>query len=220
MDKKIGVLFDLDGTLLDTLEDLTDGVNFALRQCGYPQVGNRDVRAYLGNGARELIRLSIGAEQDDPAADKVLGVFKPYYEANCRIKTRPYEGIPEVLERLGENYSLGIVSNKPDIAVKPLCTAMFPGVYCLGERGDCPRKPAPDMLWQAMEAQDIERCVYVGDSEVDVVTAKNAGLPCVSVLWGFRDRPEIEKAGGTYFCEDPKALAELVENLIRREFGN
>lgn len=219
MNKKIGVLFDLDGTLLDTLQDLTDGVNFALGQCGYPQVTDRDVRAYLGNGARELIRLSMGAKQDDPAVEKVLGVFKPYYEANCRIKTRPYGGIPEVLEQLGKKYPIGIVSNKPDIAVQPLCAALFPGMYCLGERGDCPRKPEPDMLHRAMAALGVEQCVYVGDSEVDVVTAKNAALPCVSVLWGFRDRPEIEKAGGVCFCEDPRELAEQVEDRIRKEFG-
>ena len=217
---KLGILWDMDGTLLDTLQDLTDSVNFTLKQCGYPQITDREVRAYLGNGARELIRLSIGADQNDPAVDKALGVFKPYYEANCRIKTRPYEGILEALERLRQKYPVGIVSNKPDIAVKPLCAAMFPGVYCLGEQGDCPRKPAPDMLHRAMADLDMEACVYVGDSEVDVLTAKNAGLPCISVLWGFRDRPEIEKAGGTYFCEDPKALAELVENLIQKEFGN
>ena len=218
MEKKIGVLFDLDGTLLDTLQDLTDGVNFALNQCGYPRVTDRNVRAYLGNGARELIRLSMGAEQNDPAVDQVLGVFKPYYEANCRIKTRPYEGIPQALEQLGKKYHMGIVSNKPDIAVQPLCAALFPGVYCLGERGGCPRKPAPDMLHRAMAALGIQQCVYVGDSEVDVVTAKNAGLPCVSVLWGFRDRPEIQQAGGTYFCDDPKKLAEMVEALIQKEF--
>jgi phosphoglycolate phosphatase len=218
MKKKIGILFDLDGTLLDTLQDLTDSVNYALDQCGYPQVTDRNVRAYLGNGARELIRLSIGAEQSDPAVDKVLGVFKPHYEANCQIKTRPYAGIPEAMEQLGQKYPIGIVSNKPDIAVKPLCAALFPGVYCLGEREGCPRKPAPDMLHRAMAALDMEACVYVGDSEVDVVTAKNAGLPCVSVLWGFRDRPEIESAGGSCFCEVPQMLVEAVENLIRKEF--
>ena len=220
MEKKIGVLFDLDGTLLDTLQDLTDGVNYALEQAGYPTVGLRDVRAYLGNGARELIRLSMGAEPEDPAVDRVLAVFKPYYEAHCQIKTRPYEGISEALEQLGEKYPLGIVSNKPDIAVQPLCAALFPGVYCLGERADCPRKPAPDMLYRAMAALGVAQCVYVGDSEVDVVTANNAGLPCVSVLWGFRDRPEIEEAGGACFCEDPRELVKIVEALIRKEFGN
>ncbi len=194
---KIGVLFDLDGTLLDTLQDLTDSVNFALEQFGYAPVTDRAVRAYLGNGARELIRLAMGAEADDPMTDRVLAVYKPYYEANCQIKTRPYDGILPALERLGEKYPLGIVSNKPDVAVKPLCGTLFPGVYCLGERSDCPRKPAPDMLWRAMEALGVERCVYVGDSEVDVVTARKAALPCVSELRGFRDRPEIDNAGGT-----------------------
>ncbi len=217
MEKRIGVLFDLDGTLLDTLQDLTDAVNFALGKFGYPPVTDRDVRAYLGNGAKELIRLSMKAERNDPAVEAVLAVYKPYYEANCQMKTRPYDGIPEGLARLKEKYPVGIVSNKPDIAVKPLCDGIFPGVYALGERADCPRKPAPDMLYRAMDTLGVEKCVYVGDSEVDVITAKNAGLPCVSVLWGFRDRPEIEAAGGKYLCEDPYFLSELVEKVIIEE---
>ncbi len=214
---KIGVLFDLDGTLLDTLQDLTDAVNHVLEQFGYAAVTDRQVRAYLGNGARELIRLAMGAQPGDAMVETVLAAYQPYYEAHCQIKTKPYEGIMEALACLQKKYPVGIVSNKPDIAVRPLCQSLFPGVFCLGERADCPRKPAPDMLLKAMEALGMEKCVYVGDSEVDVVTAKNANLPCVSVLWGFRDRPEIESQGGRYFCQDPKELAELVEQVIRTE---
>ncbi len=214
MKHTIGILFDLDGTLLDTLQDLTDAVNHALAQFGYGPVTDRQVRAYLGNGARELIRLSMGGTAPAEQVEQVLAVYKPYYEAHCRIKTRPYPGIPEQLAILGEKYPLGIVSNKPDIAVKPLCGALFPGLYSLGERPDCPRKPAPDMLYRAMEALGVERCVYVGDSDVDVVTAANAGARCVSVLWGFRDRPEILAAGGTYLCPEPEQLARLVEKAV------
>ena len=109
---------------------------------------------------------------------------------------------------------MAIVSNKPDVAVKTLCAQHFPGIYALGEAPDCPRKPAPDMVFKAMEAIGVENCIYVGDSEVDVLTARNAGVPCLSVLWGFRDREEIEAAGGTHFCETTAQLIETIEEMI------
>ena len=109
---------------------------------------------------------------------------------------------------------MAVVSNKPDSAVKSLCAQYFPGLYAMGESADCPRKPAPDMVFKAMEAIGVERCIYVGDSEVDVLTAKNAGVPCLSVLWGFRDREEIEAEGGNHFCETTAQLKEKLEELI------
>ena len=109
---------------------------------------------------------------------------------------------------------MAIVSNKPDYAVKALCGELFPGIYARGESSDCPRKPAPDMVYKAMASIGAERCIYVGDSEVDVLTAKNAGVPCLSVLWGFRDREEIEAAGGSHFCENPAQLVEKLEEMI------
>ena len=210
---KIGILWDLDGTLLDTLEDLMDGVNYALNQFGLPPRTLEEVRQFVGNGAANLINRAVDGRADEKA---VLDVFKVYYNAHCQIKTRPYEGVPEALAKLGEKYPMAIVSNKPDSAVKPLCEQYFPGLYALGERADCPRKPAPDMVYKAMADLGVETCIYVGDSEVDVATAKNAGVKCLSVLWGFRDREELEQVGGMYFCERPEDLTVTLETMIHR----
>lgn len=111
---------------------------------------------------------------------------------------------------------MAIVSNKPDVAVKTLCAQHFPGIYALGEAPDCPRKPAPDMVFKAMKAIGVEACIYVGDSEVDIRTARNAGVPCVSVLWGFRDREVLEAEGGRYFCEDANELPALLAEIADR----
>ena len=206
-----GILWDLDGTLLDTLQDLTDAVNHSLACFGYPQRTLEEVRRFVGNGTRRLIARAV-PEGADP--DPVYEEYRSYYDAHCQIKTRPYAGIPDALAYLGKKYPMAIVSNKPDSAVKPLCRQYFPGIFALGEKADCPRKPAPDMVFRAMAEIGVDRCVYVGDSEVDVITAKNAGAVCLSVLWGFRDREEIEEMGGTHFCGDPSRLAEKIEEII------
>lgn len=210
-----GVIFDLDGTLLDTLEDLLDATNYALTTCGYPERTLAQLRRFVGNGAYNQIRLSLPEEAAEEEIQQVLTIYKPYYTAHCQIKTRPYTGIPEALAQLGEKYPLAIVSNKPDAAVKALCAQYFPGIYALGENADCPRKPAPDMVHKAMEAIGADRCIYVGDSEVDILTAKNAGVPCLSVLWGFRDRCDLMNAGGseTCFCETTGELPKRIEEL-------
>lgn len=208
---KTGLLFDLDGTLLDTLEDLMDATNHILAQNGYPARTRQEIRAFVGNGARNL--LAKAAPEGN--ADALLAQFQPYYAAHCQGKTRPYPGILEVLAQLEQRYPVAIVSNKPDGAVKALCDELFPGIPAVGERPDCPRKPAPDMVYRAMEMLGVESCIYIGDSEVDVVTAQNAGVPCVSVLWGFRDKEEIEAAGGTIFCEKAENLPEILEGLCR-----
>ena len=209
---KVGILWDLDGTLLDTLEDLADGVNYALGEFGYPERTLEEVRRFVGNGAYNLIRQAV-PEGADP--DPVLETFKTYYDAHCQIKTRPYEGILAVLAQLGKKYPMAVVSNKPDSAVKPLCAQYFPGLYARGESTDCPRKPAPDMVFKAMSDIGVEKCIYVGDSEVDVLTAKHAAVPCLSVLWGFRDRQEIAENGGTHFCDDVADLPRKLEEMIR-----
>ena len=208
---KTGILWDLDGTLLDTLEDLADAVNYALAHFGYPERTIEEVRRFVGNGARRLMALAVPERAD---ADAAFEVFHTYYDAHCQIKTKPYEGIPEVLAQLGEKYPMAIVSNKPDSAVKLLCAQYFPGLYARGESADCPRKPAPDMVYKAMAEIGADRCIYVGDSEVDVLTAKNADVPCLSVLWGFRDREDMEAVGGKYFCDSTKELAEKLEEII------
>ena len=208
---KIGILWDLDGTLLDTLEDLMDGVNYALNEFGLPPRTYEEIRQFVGNGAANLISRAVEGRADDKA---VLDTFKSYYNAHCQVKTKPYEGVLEALAQLGEKYPMAIVSNKPDSAVKPLCEQYFPGIYALGERAGCPRKPAADMVFAAMKDIGVETCLYVGDSEVDIATAKNAGVKCLSVLWGFRDKDVLIDAGGQYFCEDTARLVEIIEELI------
>ena len=209
-----GILFDLDGTLLDTLEDLTDATNYALAQFDYPLRSMEQVRRAVGNGAANQIRKSLPEGTAEDVAEQVLSAYKPYYTAHCQQKTCPYPGVLQQLAALKEKYPVAIVSNKPDSAVKTLCADYFPGIYALGEKSDCPRKPAPDMVWKAMADLGIDRCVYVGDSEVDVLTAKNAGMPCLCVLWGFRDRADMEAAGGIHFCENTSLMAEKIEELI------
>ena len=209
---KIGILWDLDGTLLDTLQDLADGTNYALREHGLPERSLSEIRQFVGNGARNLITRAVEGRAD---VDTVLASFHTYYNVHCQDKTAPYPGIPEVLAQLGERYPMAIVSNKPDSAVKPLCAQYFPGIYARGEIAGCPRKPAPDMVYAAMEAIGAEKCIYIGDSEVDVATAKNAGMPCLSVLWGFRDRDVMVNAGAKHFCEKVEDLPRLIEEIIK-----
>ena len=207
-----GILFDLDGTLLDTLEDLADSVNYALEQHGYPQRTLEEIRTFVGNGAAMLIKLATSESED---YEQVLRTFQSYYKTHCQVKTGPYVGVLEALREIRAEYPVAVVSNKPDPAVKTLCDDYFDGVFALGERADCPRKPAPDMLYKAMEHLGVTKAVYVGDSEVDVITAKNAGMPCISVLWGFRTEAEIREYGDSIFCTDPKQLPEIVRSLTK-----
>lgn len=207
------VLFDLDGTLLDTLDDLAASVNAALAAFSLPMRTREEVRRFVGNGAERLIRLALPGEETDPPAEEVLKVFRTHYNAHCLDRTRPYDGILEALSKL--HMPAAIVSNKPDSAVKPLCARFFPGVPAFGETADCPRKPAPDMLFRGLEALGADRCVYVGDSEVDILTARNAGMPCLSVLWGFRDKETLEAAGGTVFCRTPEELPGILNQWER-----
>lgn len=207
----MAVIFDLDGTLLDTLEDLTDATNAALAAFGYPRRSLEEVRQFVGNGAARLIALAV-PEGADP--EPVLAYFREYYDAHCRIKTGPYPGILEALSQIARSCPVAIVSNKPDSAVKALCADYFPGIFALGEHPGCPRKPAADMVLKAMAAIGAKTCVYVGDSEVDLETAKNAGVPCLSVLWGFRDRATLEQAGATHFCDHPWELPSRITTIL------
>ena len=211
---KTAILFDLDGTLLDTLQDLTDATNYALAQFGCPLRTGEYVRSIVGNGALRQMTLAL-PEDSGIAPEGILAVYKPYYEANCNRKTQPYGGIPMVLDELGEKYALGIVTNKPHGAAVELCRKHFPGIYTLGQQDGCPRKPDAAMVRKAMEALGADRCVFVGDSEVDVRTAKNADIPCLTVLWGFRDREELKAAGAKYFCENAKDLPAMIDKILQ-----
>lgn len=211
-DMKTAILFDLDGTLLDTLGDLHAAVNHVLREFGYPERSVQEVCRFVGNGAAQLMRLAV-PEGVDYAP--VLAAFQSHYAKHCDILTKPYDGIMQALAELGEKYPLAVVSNKPDRAVKELAQIYFPGLYAHGESTDCPRKPAPDMVYKAMEAIGAERCVYVGDSDVDIMTAKNAGVPCLSVTWGFRGEAELREAGAVYFCHETKDLPVAIEEIMK-----
>ena len=208
------ILFDLDGTLLNTLEDLTDATNAALIHFGYPTRSLEEVRKFVGNGAKNQITLSLPGGQSPEEIERVLDWYKTYYAAHSQLKTRPYDGILEALEEVKKKFPVAIVSNKPDVAVKILCAQYFGDAFALGESDSCPRKPAPDMVWQALQAIGAESCIYVGDSEVDVLTARNAGVPCLSVLWGFRDKQTLMDAGADHFCETPADLLNSLKEMI------
>lgn len=209
------VIFDLDGTLLDTLEDLMDAVNYALRLYGMPERTLDEVRRFVGNGVRLLVERSVPDGAKNPKFEQVFDAFRGYYSVHCNDKTAPYTGILDLLRRLKERgYALAIVSNKLDSAVKELNEIYFNGIVdvAVGEREGVARKPAPDMVETALKelGRKKETAVYVGDSEVDVLTAENAGLSCISVLWGFRDRKFLEERGAAVFADEPADVEKLI----------
>lgn len=210
------VLFDLDGTLLDTLGDLTAAMNRALTRHGLPERTRQQMRAALGNGARRLMELSVPAGTDGALFETLLAEYNADYAAHCRIETAPYPGVDALLRQLhAQGCKLAIVSNKPDEAVRALRAEFFADTVpiAVGEKQGIRRKPAPDTLLTAMAQLGAERTstVYVGDSEVDIATARAAGLPCISVLWGFRDRDLLEQAGAQQFAADTGELARLLD---------
>ena len=192
------VLFDLDGTLLDTLGDLRLGVNLVLERHGYPERTLEEIRCFVGNGARQLMRLAL---PEGTAAEELEAILKEYldwYAVNFCVKAAPYAGVKAVVDALVQKgVKVAIVSNKPDATTKKLGEMFFPGLPAFGQRDDIPKKPAPEMVWKAMETLGVtaEEAVYVGDSEVDVATARNAGLPLVAVNWGFRTTQQLIDAG-------------------------
>ncbi len=210
------VLFDLDGTLLDTLEDILDAANHTLRALGYPERTLAEMRRFVGNGAEMQMRRALGADADETAVAKALALYKPYYAAHSQIRTKPYAGVTELMASLkAEGFRLAVVSNKPDEAARPL-VAMYFGTLAdvvMGESAQRRRKPAPDMVNDALAAlgADRSRAVYVGDSEVDIETAKNAGIPCISVTWGFRDREQLTEAGASELADTAQALRAALE---------
>ncbi len=210
------VLFDLDGTLLDTLEDILDAANHTLREMGYPERTLAEMRRFVGNGAETQMRRALGEGADEETVRRALALYKPYYAAHCQIKTKPYAGVLALLEQLKEEKRrIAVVSNKPDEAVRPLAAQHFGALVdtAMGETAQRRRKPAPDMVNDAIAAlgADKRRAVYVGDSEVDIETAKNAGIACISVCWGFRDREQLEAAGASEIAADARELRALLE---------
>ena len=212
-----GIFFDLDGTLLDTLDDLVDGVNYALTQFGCPTRSTAYIRSVIGNGARNLVASSLPGTPEDPDLEDIFPVYQDYYASHCRIKTGPYAGIPAALKKICEKYPVAIISNKPDPAVRTLCADFFPGIYALGEMASCPKKPAPDMLMKVQQVLQVDSFLYVGDTEVDILTANNAGVKCLSVTWGFRDEDQLLAAGATHLCHRTEDLPDWIDKLIEEE---
>lgn len=217
------IIFDLDGTLLNTLEDLTDSVNYVMEQYGYPVHTIEEVRRYVGNGAAKLIERAVPSGSADPAYREILEAYRAHYAAHCEGKTAPYAGVSEMLSAAGQaGYRMAVVSNKPDGAVKQLGDKFF-GEYVRhfhGDREGGQRKPAPDMVYRALKEldSDAEHAVYVGDSEVDLQTAANVPMTCISVTWGFRTREQLIEAGAVeeLMIRTPQELLPLLASHFHR----
>lgn len=208
-------VFDMDGTILDTLEDLKDSTNFALEKCGYPTRSYDEVRRFVGNGIRKLIERAVPEGLTVEQIDRVHEVFTEHYKVHCADKTKAYDGIKPLLEKLrASGVKTAVVSNKADYGVQELCKDYFDGLfdYAVGEREGIRRKPAPDAVNEALRVLGIDKseAVYIGDSDVDFETAKNAELPCISVLWGFRDEEFLREKGATLFVHDPAEIYDII----------
>ena len=205
-------IFDLDGTLLDTLQDLAAAVNYALRKNGLQEHSIEDIRRFVGNGVKKLIERAVPAGTEVSTYNNVFSDFRAYYMEHSLDSTKPYDGIRELLQELKKRgCRMAVVSNKMMAATQELVTHFFPEIeVAMGENEaeGIRKKPAPDMVFVALKqlGEDPETAVYIGDSDVDIQTAKNAGLPCISVLWGFRNKDFLHEHGATSFIEHPKEL--------------
>lgn len=216
MKKFDAVIFDLDGTLLNTLEDLTDAVNYALKLCKMPERTLEEVRQFVGNGIRKLMRRAVPEGEANPEFEKAFEAFRFYYKEHCNEKTKLYPGVANMLAELKEKgYHLAIVSNKADFAVRELRELYFGDTVeaAVGEREGIARKPAKDMVEQVIREMGVmpENVVYVGDSDVDIQTAANSGIPCISVTWGFRDKEFLREHGAVHFADTAEEVVVLVE---------
>jgi len=217
MKKKI-IIFDLDGTLLNTLNDLADSTNYALERLGYPKRTVEEVCNFVGNGVAKLIERALPGGEGNADYEKCLEIFKTNYSQNMYNKTAPYDGIIDMLKDLrSAGCHIAVVSNKFDAAVKELCSKYFPGLIdvAIGENEACgiKKKPAPDTIIAAVESfcGKIEDCIYIGDSDVDIMSAKNSGMPCISVTWGFRKREFLIKHGARVIVDKPEEVINYLE---------
>lgn len=220
--KKNTIIFDLDGTLLNTLIDLKDSTNFALSQFNYPQRTIEEVRTFVGNGVAKLIERAIPDGKNNPNFENCLEIFKKNYSENMYNKTAPYNGILFMLETLrNKGYKIAVVSNKFDAAVKELCKKYFPNLIdvAIGENEaqGIRKKPAPDTVLKALEqlGKTNDEAIFCGDSEVDIMSAQNSQMPCISVAWGFKDRKFLLEHDAKIIINNPQEIIEILDNYTK-----
>lgn len=209
--KYSAIVFDLDGTLTDTLEDLKDSVNYALKEFGFPERNIDEIRSFVGNGVRRLIYLSVPENTSDETAEKCLDVFKEYYKEHSLVKTKPYDGIVPMLQSLkNQGIKTAVVTNKMYEAAQDIVRIFFDGLIdvTVGQVDGIAQKPQPDGIYTALEKLGVskENAVYVGDSEVDCMTARNAGMPCIGVTWGFRSKEVLLENGADHIINSPEEI--------------
>ena len=211
------LIFDLDGTLINSLEDLKDSTNYALKNFGYEEKSLEEIRNYVGDGVKKLIERALPDGINNTKFDECLDIFKTHYKSNMFNKTKPYPQIIDMLKELKKNnIKTGVVSNKFDTAVKEICTIYFKDLIdtAMGESKNIKKKPAPDSVLQTIKLlkSTPEKSVLIGDSEVDIQTAKNAGIKSIGVCWGFRSKQILQDNHADYIVETPKEIIELVLN--------
>lgn len=207
------LIFDLDGTLLYTLTDLRTAVNLALREFGWQERSMEEIRHFVGRGVRYLMEKAVPGGAQNPLFEQAFASFKTHYAEHQFDTTKPYDGIPETVKALAQSgRKTAIVSNKIDFAVQDLNDKFFHMDVAVGDRKGQARKPAPDMVYAAMKelGADPETTVYLGDSEIDLATAENSGLDCITCAWGFRTHEELEAAGAKVYAYQPSDILKLV----------
>jgi len=210
------IIFDMDGTLLNTIDDIADSVNYVLKKYGYPIRTYDEIISFVGNGAAKLIELALPNGLYNPFYKNCLDEYRYYYSKNMDYKTSPYEGIKELLKELsGKNYKMAIVSNKNDEDIKNLSKKYFSDYIniAIGESKSTMKKPAPDMVYNALKElkSSSETAIFVGDSDVDIQTANNANIPCISVSWGFRSTLFLKEHGASCIVSEPNELLEILK---------
>ena len=208
-------IFDMDGTILDTIRDLTDALNHTLKAFGYPGHPVSEVMFMVGNGIHKLIERALPEGTSKEETDRIYEAYLPYYQEHCADATRPYEGIVDTIRTLRASGILtAVVSNKKDAAVRELCEIYFKDCFhaCVGERDGVKRKPEPDSVFEVLRKLGVkkEEAVYIGDSDVDLKTAENAGMDVIAVTWGFRSREFLKEHGATVFAGKPEDLIPLI----------
>ncbi len=218
------VIFDMDGTVLNTLEDLTVSVNYVLSKFNMPDHSEEEYRKFFGNGIKYALKCAVPEETPEEVIEEMLPIFREHYNEHCHDRTKPYDGIIELMSMLKANgYKMAIVSNKIDSAVKELNDRFFSEYVdvAIGEKAGIKRKPAPDTVLAALDelGSKKEAAVYIGDSEVDLQTALNSELPCISVLWGFRDKDFLISKGASVFAETPEEVYDILKKKIGDTFN-